>query len=214
MKKNKSGISEIKNLIKESKVEDKSIEYTYGDSKLTITIKPHLTLSEYSNLVSTIAESVFTTDKYGAIKYNPYLTRVAEAYAVLVYYTNLTEKIDAELVWELCTRTDLIDKVVEQIDQKELSMAYYDARELIQFKKEESYKKSGLAGALENLLKTINEKVLEEIDWSSVKSVIEKLGKLPEIDSADLVKEILNNRKENNESDEGGVSGYSKVLPE
>lgn len=213
MKKNKVGITDLKNIIKENKIEEKSLIYKYGDSEITVTIKPHLTLSEYGALVKAIADSVFTTNEHGSVEYHPYLTRVAEVYAALAFYTDLTDKLNADLVWSLYSQTDFTSRIFEQIDSHELSMAFADARELIKHKREALYQRSGLSQALENLVNTINEKVSTELDWNSLKTAVEKLGQIPDINSPEFVKEILKARQDINGENNEGATGGIEIVP-
>ena len=104
-----------------------------------IRIKPQLSLLEYLQCASDIAESVFYESEENGeteTEYTPQYMNIALQRAVLVYYTDMDiEDADPEQLYAFCNRTGILDSIMELVDTVQFNALLSEIDKLIEFKK-------------------------------------------------------------------------------
>ncbi len=129
---------------------NKNYEATDESATLTITfdeteefqvrVKPKLSLLEYLQFASDVADSVFyepEDEAEGAeVRYVPQYMNIALQRAVLVYYTDMDiNDADPEALYAFCVNTGIVNQVLELVNAIQFDALLSEIDKLIEFKK-------------------------------------------------------------------------------
>lgn len=193
------GLDRIEPLIAGIAPQEKTIEYTFGDTLIPIQVRTRLPLAERSLMVSEIANFCFVDGDYV-----PYMRDFGRTVSVLIHYTNIdVDSLGTDKTYLLTQCVDFYHKLYEAIDD-DISKIFMEADQLVEWEKERllhSSKADELYDAatrfvisLESQLDRITDQIAgnAENDDASVKDIIEAFKNVGKSDEAEIANAVLN----------------------
>lgn len=126
----KISISAIDKVLKAAKAGAKEVVVEVGDDKLCVSVKPHLSFQDFSNMVHSAADAVFLAGEFGEEIYHPEFEEVAKFDAILIYLCNFKPETSIDRVFDLMYRTDLKHKIFgvwDEAQRFDFDMAFSNA---------------------------------------------------------------------------------------
>lgn len=143
-----------------------------GDSAVEILVKTRLSLSERAMMISDIVNMVFISDT-DEIKYYPEFRKFAFDYNIINYFTNITLPADSDKASVFLETTGIANQIA-QTSPDYIANIIDDAREAIEYRKQELIKKNKLDNVIDGVLgivKSLN-KETENIDLPQIMEFI------------------------------------------
>lgn len=143
-----------------------------GDSAVEIIVKTRLTLSERAMMISDIVNMVFIGDA-DEIKYYPEFRKFAFDYNIINYFTNIILPADSDKASIFLETTGIANQIA-QMSPDYIADIIDDAREAIDYRKQELIKKNKLDNVIDGVLgivKSLN-KETENIDFPQIMEFI------------------------------------------
>lgn len=158
-----------------------------------IEIKNTLSLDDFAQFVTNVADSCFTTDEItGETTYAPYFYDVAKSYYTIKYFTNIdVDKVDIKTFW-LTFMSDNCQAVLDYIkDVPYYKEAIRSIDELIKHKIELLIKRTPtkfdeVCDSIKNVINK-SESFMENLDMTSIKKIADKLNGMSEREIVEII---------------------------
>ena len=158
-----------------------------------IEIKNTLSLDDFAQFVTNVADSCFTTDDItGETTYAPYFYDVAKSYYTIKYFTNIdVDKVDIKTFW-LTFMSDNCQAVLDYIkDVPYYKEAIRSIDELIKHKIELLIKRTPtkfdeVCDSIKNVINK-SESFMENLDMTSIKKIADKLNGMSEREIIEII---------------------------
>lgn len=221
----KISFQKIESLIKnQSKYKSPiNIEVPINETEVVeLQVKPLLNIHEMAAFIHSVVDGCFTEIEIGdgktEVLYTPYYKTLWIHRNLLEYFVaNYKSDSNLDRLYSLITKTDIIDRVLEVIDEDQICEVFDAVDKMIEFRKQEllSRRESKFDELLSNMndfVLKISEKV-DELDLASLMQYIPSISKAINSDKFDmskLVKAIIEIEKSDNEKELGNVSRLSE----
>lgn len=180
-KQTKATVKNILGAFGEGLSEPVTLTIGVAENAIDIAVKRALSINERRDMVSDIANMVFSEDADGNVVYCPYLKKFAFEFNLLAHTTNIVfpEKIDD--IWTLLTTTNIVDEVIRSLPDGLFREIADEANELIEFRKAKlvhETKIDALFTGIVDIVKTINQKISDADGQTIVNYLKENIPEL------------------------------------
>lgn len=197
-KKEKNKLTQLVKLLEENAPKTKELSFQNGDCSFVVKVTPAVKLENRAKAVKTIANFILSQNASDLGHYTPEYTILAQKYAILATFTDITLPEDVNDLWLILNYTPIYDEVVELLNGAEKEI-FAEAKAIVDSKLRYLENKTDLNNFINKAAKYLESSEINftKEDVKKLLGVVDKVSSCSQEDIIKTIAETLKNDTQN-----------------